>query len=210
MNIYTPYQSVCKNGCGKNAIRFTKKGEPVCFDRPAECPVIKDKMQRTSLEKYGSLNPSSSPEVKEKRQQNVLSKYGVDNVSKSPAVKDKLSSLRREYWDEVYSHRSRSTEGLTKEQYRHRCQQYANTQYARFKDILDPDGLRGKHWHLDHIFSVSDGFAHDIPVEIISDITNLRIISDTENYKKHRISGKTIDQLYEDFAGSSVTPSHRK
>jgi hypothetical protein len=50
---------------------------------------VKDKVQQTSLRKYGTKNPSSSAEVKSKRTKTVQRKYGVDNVWKVPAVLDK-------------------------------------------------------------------------------------------------------------------------
>jgi len=56
---------------------------------------------------------------------------------------------------------------------------------------------------VDHIYSITDGFINNVPVNVISDISNLRLIRDTENYKKHKKSEKTLDELYEDFYGSS-------
>lgn len=196
------HMPLCENGCGNQAIRFTKKGKPVCSDRPAGCPAVLKKMQDTSIEKYGVPNASSTVEVKEKRRQKSLEKYGVDNVSKASEVKDNLSEIKSQYWNTVYSGKNFSLNGLSRKQYSHRCQQYANTQYQRYKNILDPEGKRGKHWHLDHIYSVTDGFLNDVPINVISDISNLRLISDKENYKKHKKSEKTLVELYEGFSRS--------
>ena len=147
----------------------------------------------------GVQNTSQLQTVKDKKRKRALEKYGVDNVSKSETIKENLRNIRKRYWDVVNKSKEFTNDGLTKIQYRHRCQQYANTQYLRHKHLLDPENKRGKHWHVDHIYSVSDGFINDIPVNIISDITNLRLIQDTQNYKKHRNSEKTRDQLFEDY-----------
>jgi hypothetical protein len=200
MTIYNQIMPLCENGCGIPAIRFTKKGKAVCSARPAGCPSVLQKMKDTSLERYGVANPSSAAFVKEIRKQKALNKYGVDNVSKSKSIKSTLSKQRTDYWNEVYANKKYTNDGLTRLQYSHRCQQYANTQHQHHKDLIDPEGKRGKHWHLDHIYSVTDGFLNDVPVNIISDISNLRLISAKDNYKKHKRSEKTLAELYEDFS----------
>ena len=200
---------LCENGCGITATKFTKKGKAVCSARPAGCPSVLQKMKDTSLERYGVANASSADFVKDMRRQKALNKYGVDNVSKSESIRSKLSTQRTDYWNDVYSNKKYTNDGLTRLQYSHRCQQYANTQYQRHKDLIDPEGERGKHWHLDHIYSITDGFINDVPVNIISDVSNLRLISDKENYKKHKKSEKTLAELYEGFSKSITCGDHR-
>lgn len=197
MTIYSNTLHLCANGCGNTAIKFTLKGKPVCSERPAGCPVVLQKMQSTSIKKYGVPNASSTQDVKNLRKKKALDRYGVDNVSKAASIKEFLSEQRTEYWKQVYSEKNFTLDGLTRLQYSHRCHQYANTQYQRYKSILDPENKRGKLWHLDHIYSVTDGFLNDVPINVISDVSNLRIISDKENYKKHKKSEKTLTELYE-------------
>ena len=202
MTIYNQATPLCENGCGHNAVRITKNGKAVCSDRPAGCPAILRKMQNTSIERYGVPNASSTQEVKEKRKQKSLDKYGVDNVSKADSVREFLSERRTEYWNQIYYGKDFTLDGLSRLQYSHRCQQYANTQYQRYKDILDPEVKRGRYWHLDHIYSITDGFINDVSINVISDVSNLRLISDKDNYKKHKKSEKTLIELYEDFSNS--------
>jgi Ni/Co efflux regulator RcnB len=200
MTIYNQATPLCENGCGHNAIRVTQKGKAVCSNKPAGCPAILRKMQNTSIERYGVPNVSSTQSAKDKRKQKSLDKYGVDNVSKADSIKEFLSERRSEYWHQVYSEKNFTLNGLTRLQYSHRCHQYANTQYQRYRDMLDPEYKRGKHWHLDHIYSVTDGFLNDVPINVISDVSNLRVISDKDNYKKHKKSEKTLAELYEGFS----------
>jgi hypothetical protein len=190
----------CENGCGNQAIRFTKKGKAVCSYRPAGCPAVLKRMQGTCVERYGFPNASSCDHVKDIRKEKAIEKYGVDNVSKAPCVKKTLSEKRSDYWNKIYENKDFTIDGMDRATYGRRCHQYAETQYSRHIDAIDPNRKRSKDWHVDHIFSVTDGFLNDVPINIISDISNLRLITDRENYKKNKKSEKTLAQLYEDFS----------
>ena len=213
---------LCCHGCGKEATHVTKRGKYQCSDHhrkcpavlekgyktneeryggktPASSPTVKQKMSKTTEDRYGVTNVSSLPAVKEKKKQQSLNRYGVDNVSKSDEVKTVISVKAKERWKELYKNKDFGPEGLTRKQYSDRANRYADTQYQRHADMLDPARKRGKHWHIDHIFSVTDGFLNDVPINIISDISNLRLLADTENYAKHKKSEKTLNQLYEDY-----------
>lgn len=147
----------------------------------------------------GVNNPSQLESVKQKKKETFLQHYGTEHYFQSPDGKKNRSEYKLQYWQEVYKGKDFTSDGLTRQQYRHRAQQYANTQYERYKHILDPNGLRGKQYHVDHIYSVTDGFLNDVPINIISDISNLRMLSDKDNYKKHQSSHKTLEELYEDY-----------
>ena len=140
-----------------------------------------------------------APSIKDKRKRTVKDRYGVSNPSQCAEVQETIRKKAKERWRAVYKNKKFTADGLTRLQYRNRCGQYADTQYRRNKDTLDPNGLRSKDWHVDHIYSVTDGFLNNVPINIISDISNLRLIPATDNYAKHRKSEKTLEQLYEDF-----------
>jgi len=59
---------------------------------------------------------------------------------------------------------------------------------------------RGPHYHLDHIFSIIEGFKQKIPPHIIGHYSNLKIITAKANCSKRGDCGKTVEQLYEDYA----------
>ena len=218
-------KKLCDNGCGKEATYTTKGGKHQCARHHRSCPAVlqkgfltnmekyggktpansaavREKMIATTVERYGVTNASSSATVKEKRKQVMIERYGVENPSYIDEVKEKISESKIQYWKEVYQGKDFSVEGLTRKQYADRAHQYAETQYQRNKHIIDPEGKRGKHWHVDHIYSVTDGFLNEVPINIISDISNLRLISDLENYRKHKSSHKSLKALYEDFKGN--------
>jgi hypothetical protein len=198
---------LCENGCGDQAIRFTKKGKAVCSHKPAGCPAVLKRMQETCVERYGFPNASSCDYVKDVRKEKSIEKYGVDNVSKAPCIKKDLSEKRSDYWNKIYENKDFTIDGMDRATYGRRCHQYAETQYSRHIDDIDPERKRSRDWHVDHIFSVTDGFLNDVPINVVSDISNLRLITDKENYKKHKKSEKTLVQLYEDFSSTSIINS---
>ena len=59
--------------------------------------------------------------------------------------------------------------------------------------------LRGKEFHLDHIFSIFEGFKNNIPPFYIAHFSNLRIIKGSENMSKQQRCDKTLDELFEDY-----------
>lgn len=217
---------LCYHGCGQPALFQTKSGKHQCNAHHRSCPAVlekgyntnqqkyggkqpaassevRDRMQETSKERYGVANASSSPLIKEKRKKVLNERYGVSNAAHIPEARAKISSHANERWATVYQGKEFTAEGLTRKQYSARAGQYADTQYQRHKHWLDPENKRGKHWHVDHIYSVTDGFLNNVSIDVISDITNLRLISDKENYAKNRHSHKSLDQLYEDYSTSN-------
>jgi hypothetical protein len=215
-------QQLCGYGCGRSATHTTKNGKHICAKHHRSCPAVLDKgyktnlvkygsttpagsesvlkkMQSTTMERYGVANISSAKKTKIKKKKKALERYGVDNVSKATAVKQLIGKKASDRWNNIYKDKNFTADGLNRKEYGSRASQYADTQYRRNQTIIDPENKRGRHWHVDHIYSVTDGFLNDVPVNIISDISNLRLITDKDNYKKHKKSDKTIEQLYEDY-----------
>lgn len=213
---------LCCHGCGQEASYTTKSGKSQCASHHRKCPAVLEKGYNTNIEKYGGKSPASSPIIREKmastttdrygvtnasmsqiikdkKVQKSTYRYGVDNVSKSQEIKALISSKAKERWRLEYKNKNFSLSGLTRKQYSNRANQYANTQYNRYIETIDPEKKRGKTWHIDHIYSVTDGFLNDVPINIISDISNLRLLDDKSNYAKHKKSEKTLNQLYEDY-----------
>lgn len=139
-----------------------------------------------------------SPLAKQKRKSTVLERYGVENVSHCDEIKGRLSKIRSSYWAEART--SDTVDGSTLDEYQRRVHQRSNTEYMHHIDKIDPNRLRGKDFHLDHVYSKFDGFNNSVPVEVISHWSNLRIISAKENLSKNRHSDKTLFQLYEDYS----------
>ena len=121
-----------------------------------------------------------------------MEKYGVDNPSKCPVIQRKLSKAATDR----YSHIDRA------ELEKYYLLVIAATKKSWKLEFhrINPDGLqRSKDLHLDHIYSIAEGFKNNIPPEIIGHWTNLRLLSKIDNSSKGAECHKTIEQLYEDY-----------
>jgi hypothetical protein len=123
-----------------------------------------------------------------------MEKYGVDNPSKHPTIKQKLSDRNKE-WQSL-----NPKDRTLVEEYYNAVKLVTNKNwYEHFYDI-NPNKLeRSNQLHLDHIYSISEGFKNNIPVEVIGHWTNLRLIPKIENSSKGSKCHKTIEELFEDY-----------
>jgi len=74
-----------------------------------------------------------------------------------------------------------------------------NIVYKKYKNIIDINNSRSIDNHLDHIYSIYDGFKNNIPVYLMTCVSNLRIISSSKNVSKGKKSDITIEELFERF-----------
>ena len=92
----------------------------------------------------------------------------------------------------------RIQQGITLEdfyEYRRYTRWLSNKAYLEHIDTLDKKRQRGRTYHLDHMFSIYEGFTLSIPPRIIAHPANLRVIHATENVKKHTKSCITKQEL---------------
>lgn len=73
--------------------------------------------------------------------------------------------------------------------------------YADFKDIINPKGFpRGRNkYHLDHKYSISEGFKNNIPPYIISSIHNLQILTEKDNISKNSKCSISKNELFNNY-----------
>ena len=127
-----------------------------------------------------------------------MEKYGVDNPSKHPSIKQKISDKNKEW--QALNPKDRTL----MEEYYNVVRLITNRNWYENFYIINPERLqRSKDLHLDHIYSISEGFKNNIPPEIIGHWTNLRMLSKIENSSKGKTCHKTIEQLYEDYKRES-------
>jgi len=82
--------------------------------------------------------------------------------------------------------------------YRNNVIQLSNHNFRKFYYIINPNKLkRAKYkFHLDHIYSVADGFKNNISPEIISNLNNLQMLWWKDNISKKDKSEITKQLLY--------------
>jgi len=129
-----------------------------------------------------------------KAKETCLKRYGVDNYWKSAEFK----SWQKSFLDEKFKEtREQRTE---KEKYYHDVYQYTEKNWYEHFYRINPTMLqRGNDIHLDHIYSIAQGFIDGIDPEIIGHWTNLRMLSKVDNSSKGPKCGKTKEELLEDF-----------
>ena len=121
-----------------------------------------------------------------------IKKYGVDNPSKCPAIQQKLSIAALNRYSEI--DRPAATE------YYNAVKLVTNKNWYEHFYKINPGQLqRNKDLHLDHIYSIAEGFKNNIPSYIIGHWTNLRLLPKIENSSKGAKCHKTIEELFEDY-----------
>lgn len=81
--------------------------------------------------------------------------------------------------------------------YQAQVRRLSEKSYNTYKDLINPSGLhrsKGTN-HLDHIYSVYDGFINNVPATVLSHPMNLRIIDSYENIVKRAQSDHTLEIL---------------
>ena len=177
------YPKNCSYKCRANNNDTQTKYKETCLERygkeyASQTSDFRNQVEQTCLHKFGVSNPAKSPSVQEKYQQTVLAKYGVTNASKAQCVKDKIrnSHINTGNW--------KSYNELSKlDQYRREVEIITKRSYHdHYYDINPNDLERSRYvYHLDHIYSVQEGFNNNVPPEVIGHWTNLRMMWHLDN-----------------------------
>ena len=181
---------------------------------PSQSAEVKIKRNNKFLEKYNG-HPLADLTLISRRKQTMLERYDVDNYGKTQAHKDNLIEYYNSLSDEVIdekTHRTLQTKFklgiITNPMLKSKFERYyidvrnlSDRNYKKHKSLINPNNSnRGRTlYHLDHIFSIKDGFENNVPVEVISHRSNLRMLKYDENIVKGGCSDKSLSALFEDF-----------
>jgi len=82
--------------------------------------------------------------------------------------------------------------------YRDEVMKLSKINYKKYYHIINPNNLkRGRNkFHLDHIYSIIDGFNNSVPPKIIASPINLRMLTENKNVVKNGNSHMSLEQLY--------------
>lgn len=172
----------------------------------SSAPEIQKKMRETYEKRNGhSGHWSSAPEVREKRRAAMMER--VADPDWTPTCGVKWTQERRENVDRIWKEKRAEEYKLYGDDfklYRKRVDITTRRTFREHKDkILDSHKHRG-HFshHLDHVYSVYDGWKNKVEPEVISHWSNLRMIPYDENVRKNSKSHKSLEQLMEDYQNS--------
>jgi len=175
---------------------------------------INDKRNNTFDLRYGK-HPLKCDNIIQKRKDALIEKFGVDNYGKTQDHKDTQAEYYNLLSEDVLNERvdriiqTKLKSGLiTDPELRPEFEKYyidvrhlSDRNYKKYKKIINPDNFsRGRtSYHLDHIFSIKDAFENNVPVEVVSHRSNLRMMKYDENIAKGGLSEKSLNSLFEDF-----------
>jgi len=176
-------------------------------EHPQQSEFVRKKVEATCLEKFGTKTNLMNEEQKYKIKETNILKYGVENPSQSELIK-----LKKEYtYIENYGSKhylSSNIRRIKMEDNQSWIPLDQKTNYelysrqvwieTRKQDInsLKHSEKRGtKGYHLDHKFSILEGFKNNILPSIIGNIRNLEFIPYQENLSKGKKCSIRLDEL---------------
>lgn len=227
-----PYNSEIENlmkktGCSKeHAIVLANKRRITCSPRRKEYWIKKGYTESEAANKVTEWQSTVSPRtisywinkgLSEKDAIKKVSEY-QDNIS-IDAICNRLKCTREEALEVQigYIEKTRLTCDFIEDEYyglyllyKRKVDKLTKQTYKLYKKEIDPYNLRSRDYHLDHKYSIKDGFINEIPAEIISSKYNLQIISASENSSKQSKSKITIEELYKKYKNENKNKHENK
>lgn len=138
--------------------------------------------EKTNLEKYGVRNVSQNEEIKFKKKETLFNNFGVTTVWKLQCVIDKTreTNIQSGHW---ISDCDKSFAQL----YYEKVWKFTNKQELKSLNNFDKRGridLIDSAHHLDHKFSIKEGFKNNLLPYYIGHINNLEMLPARENCSK--------------------------
>ena len=158
-------------------------------------PEAREKRVATFMKKYGVPHNWSDPDTRAKCIQTSIERHGkspiemahenIDYEKRRRTLIETMTGVSYETYEQKLSDKERyykRVRRLTEQQPLETLENFEKR--SHHKNSKEP-------YHLDHIIPICYGWLHDIPEEIISDISNLRFIPANENLvKSSKFEGK--------------------
>lgn len=169
-------------------------------------PTIRRKYEETCLARYGNANVTQTDWFRSMYVETFMRKYGVDNPMK---VKEFLEKAEKRSHDSYMMrvHGISYQEWLTfmqneYEEYRRIVRRVTSSQPLSNLDDIDKRSKMG--YHLDHNYSISQGFRDSVPPEMIGNIINLRMIPWKDNIIKGDKCDISLEEIHALFLEHTV------
>lgn len=151
--------------------------------------------ESTSIEMAKDWNKNNAGANRYYWENQGYTKEEIDDII--DIVNIKKSSIYREFvviygdeWKESWKVRVESYI-----EYRREVDRITKLSIRKYSHLIKDIELRGSDFHVDHIYSVKDGFLNNVDPNIIGHYLNLRVITSFENTSKGSRSDKTLDEL---------------
>ncbi len=124
-----------------------------------------------------------------KERSNVGKEYGFGNKETQKKIGDILN------WTPIHKKDEFSV-------YVEKVRRLTNEEYQKYFKLIPNAKKRSREYHLDHKYSISDGFRNNIPAEVISHYKNFEIKHHSINESKGNNSNITLPKLLKDIIQS--------
>jgi hypothetical protein len=163
---------------------------------------FKSKIEETNLKRFGYKSPIENPDILAQRRQTMTDRYGGPSTLESPILREKMEATCRDLFgtsnivmspqfiSSSMDKKLLKTHGKTWQQYiddlpalqdyRRKVEHITRQQAVETLPYYDKWG----EYHLDHKFSIAEGFRQGLSPEIIGNIANLEFIPAHENMSK--------------------------
>lgn len=169
---------------------------------PDERNRIIEKMSKPMIDFWKNGDPIAIKDARHRRLETIDNKpydEKIKTIKKSLSTRYKLAS---EFIDRWYDDKE------SKELYYRAVWGYTEISYNYNKHTIDPHNMRGftdgYEYHLDHIYSIMQGFIYSIDPKIIGHACNLQILSAVDNLTKSAECWITLDGLNERIERYSI------
>lgn len=142
------------------------------------------------IAKENGLNFTNHKAATERQSKFMKENNPFNNSSSRQKAIDNSIKTKREQVKAFRNQYSNFDDNMSFKEYAKKARYFAYFYYGRGKLIED-----GKV--IDHIYSVKDGYSNKVPLSIISNPSNLRLISQKQNLTKAFRSDITLQQLYD-------------
>jgi hypothetical protein len=149
-----------------------------------------NKRKTTNLEKYGVEHVTQNEDIKKKVNETTFKNYGVYRFPNIDYDKIRRIHILHNRW---ISDEDRTDWGL----YVYKVKKLTEQQNLHLLPNIEKRGPVEKEgsYHLDHKFSIFEGFKNNIPIYIIGNIHNLEMIPAKENISKNSKCTTSIEEI---------------
>jgi len=151
-----------------------------------------DKLKSGMISKYGQDNPSKIEEFRIKKRNIFLEKYGVENPFQID-VKSRIKKTIKTHLSNGNWIRDEDRKPFAR--YKKEVWRYTNQSIVDFDAYWLLEKRSRYENHIDHIYSIKDGFENNVPSELIGSIVNLQSLSSEQNCAKGSNSWISIEDL---------------
>jgi hypothetical protein len=149
------------------------------------------------LQRQKETKEKSNKTLSDKWKNDIMFRKKMLSLFQTPELNKKRSERLINKWNKI--------RGCTLQEahddwfiYRKTVYKMSERSYKKYKNIVNPNNLpRGRNqYHLDHKFSVLDGFRNCISPYVMANPMNLQMLSESENISKDYHSAITMEDLF--------------